>query len=222
MNKEVVNNKEELSIPVMIFCIVGVVLTVFGIFVLKNDKFKLKVISTEGTVTSFTIAKNGGDGGAIYIAGLNATVEASRFNTTQSAQGKGGAIYIEGYNANVLNSTFIRANSTAGGIIYIEGNRADVLDCNMMFSSSNIIENCTGDGNGGVSGSEADGETADASDEDGGSDEDVFGVAEVDFLIDKHLDAGGGDEAVKNERDAAGDAGRNGLDDGHDWAQEGQ
>ena len=79
-----------------------------------------------------------------------------------------------------------------------------------------------GDGDGGVSGSKADGETADASDEDGGSDEDVFGVAEVDFLIDEHLDAGGGDEAVKNERDAAGDAGRDGLDNGHDRAQEGQ
>ncbi len=58
MNKEVAK-KEELSIPVMIFCIIGVVLTVFGFFLLKNDGFKLKVISTPGTVTGITVSKNG-------------------------------------------------------------------------------------------------------------------------------------------------------------------
>lgn len=52
------DKKEELSIPVMILCIIGVVLTVFGIFVLKSENFKLKVISTEGTVTGVTISKN--------------------------------------------------------------------------------------------------------------------------------------------------------------------
>ena len=51
--------KEELNIFVMIFCIIGVVLTVFGFFVLKNDNFKLKVISTSGTVTGVTVSKNG-------------------------------------------------------------------------------------------------------------------------------------------------------------------
>ena len=35
------NKKEELSVPVMIFCIVGVVLVVFGFLLLKNDNFKL-------------------------------------------------------------------------------------------------------------------------------------------------------------------------------------
>lgn len=44
--------KEELNIPVMIFCIIGVVLTVFGFLVLKNDNFKLNIISAQGTVTS--------------------------------------------------------------------------------------------------------------------------------------------------------------------------
>ena len=97
-----------------------------------------------------TIAKNGGDGGAIYIAGLDATVKDSYFEISQSALGRGGAIYVNGYNANVLNSTFIRANSTAGGFIYIEGARADVLDSTFMFSSSNIIKNGIGDGNGGA------------------------------------------------------------------------
>ena len=42
--------KEELNIPVMIFTIIGVVLVVFGVLLLKHNSFKLKVISTEGTV----------------------------------------------------------------------------------------------------------------------------------------------------------------------------
>ncbi len=54
--KEVV--KESLNIPVMILCIVGLVLTIFGFFVLKNDNFKLKVISTEGTVTGITVSRD--------------------------------------------------------------------------------------------------------------------------------------------------------------------
>ena len=52
------NGKEDLNIFVMIFCIIGVVLTIFGLFVLKNDNFKLKVISTTGTVTGVTVSKN--------------------------------------------------------------------------------------------------------------------------------------------------------------------
>ena len=44
--------KEDLNIPTMIFCIIGVVATVFGILLLKNDNFKLNIISTKGTVTS--------------------------------------------------------------------------------------------------------------------------------------------------------------------------
>ena len=50
--------KESLNIPVMVLCIVGLVLTVFGFFVLKNDNFKLKVISTEGTVTGITVSRD--------------------------------------------------------------------------------------------------------------------------------------------------------------------
>ena len=49
--------KEELSIPVMIVCIVGVVLIVFGFLLLKTENFKLKVISTEGTVTGVQTKK---------------------------------------------------------------------------------------------------------------------------------------------------------------------
>ncbi len=48
------NKKEELNIPVMMFFIIGLVLAIFGAFLLKNDNFKLKIISTEGTVTGVT------------------------------------------------------------------------------------------------------------------------------------------------------------------------
>ena len=49
------NKKEELSIPVMMICIVGVVLVVFGFLLLKTGYFNLNVISTQGTVTGTTI-----------------------------------------------------------------------------------------------------------------------------------------------------------------------
>ena len=49
--------KEELNIPVMVLCIVGVVLVVFGLLLLKTENFKLKVIGTQGTVTGVTTAK---------------------------------------------------------------------------------------------------------------------------------------------------------------------
>ena len=55
MGKE--RKKEELNIPVMILCIVGVVLVVFGFLLLKTENFKLNVISTEGTVTGVQIKK---------------------------------------------------------------------------------------------------------------------------------------------------------------------
>ena len=51
------SKKEELHIPTMIFCIVGVVLVVFGFLLLKNENFKLNVISTEGTVTGVQVKK---------------------------------------------------------------------------------------------------------------------------------------------------------------------
>ena len=52
-----VKKKEELSIPVMILCIIGVVLVVFGFLLLKNANFKLNIISTEGTVTGTNVSK---------------------------------------------------------------------------------------------------------------------------------------------------------------------
>lgn len=49
--------KEDLNIPVMILCIIGVVLVVFGFLLLKTERFKLNVISTEGTVTGVQVKK---------------------------------------------------------------------------------------------------------------------------------------------------------------------
>jgi len=46
------NKKESLNIPVMILCIIGVVLSVFGVLLAKSENFKLKILKTEGTVTS--------------------------------------------------------------------------------------------------------------------------------------------------------------------------
>lgn len=79
MDKKVVK-KEELSIPVMVLCIIGVVLTVFGFFLLKNDSFKLRVISTEGTVTGVTVAKNGE--GEVEKRSINLSYIASNGNYT--------------------------------------------------------------------------------------------------------------------------------------------
>ncbi|MBQ6494532.1 MAG: hypothetical protein IJI49_00860 [Bacilli bacterium] len=46
-----VNNKEKLSIPVMIFSIVGIVLIVLGFMLCKNNNFRLQVISSDGIVS---------------------------------------------------------------------------------------------------------------------------------------------------------------------------
>ena len=49
------DKKEALNIPIMILCIVGVVLIVFGFLVLKNDNFKLNIIGTQGTIVGTQI-----------------------------------------------------------------------------------------------------------------------------------------------------------------------
>ena len=58
MGKDRVNSKEALSIPTMIFCIIGAVLVVLGFLLIKNNNFRLNVISTEGTVTGVQTATN--------------------------------------------------------------------------------------------------------------------------------------------------------------------
>jgi hypothetical protein len=58
------SRKEELNIPVMIFCIVGIVLTVLGFMLEKDRKFKLDIISSTGTVTGVTTS-NDADGNVV-------------------------------------------------------------------------------------------------------------------------------------------------------------
>ena len=55
------DKKESLNIPVMILCIVGVVLTVFGFLLAKSENFKLKIFAAQGTVTG-TQTKTTADG----------------------------------------------------------------------------------------------------------------------------------------------------------------
>ena len=55
------DKKESLNIPVMILCIVGVVLTVFGFLLAKSENFKLKIFAAQGTVSG-TQTKTTADG----------------------------------------------------------------------------------------------------------------------------------------------------------------
>lgn len=70
--------REELNIPTMIFCIIGVVLTVFGFLVLKNDNFKLNIISAEGTVTGVQTKTNAN--GEVESRAINLSYKANRSN----------------------------------------------------------------------------------------------------------------------------------------------
>lgn len=84
------NKKEELSIPVMILCIVGVVLVVFGGLLLKNDKFKLIIFSTEGTVTGTTVAQS-----------ADGTTESTTVNLSYIANNSSYTATIANYNEDV-------------------------------------------------------------------------------------------------------------------------
>lgn len=67
--------KEELNILVMIFCIVGVVLTVLGFLLIKNANFRLNVFKTEATVTSLQTATlaNGEEVSRVLVLSYNAS-----------------------------------------------------------------------------------------------------------------------------------------------------
>lgn len=76
------NKKEELSIPVMILCIVGVVLVVFGFLLLKNENFKLNIISTDGTVTATTIKQTADGVVESRVVNLSYIANNSSYNAT--------------------------------------------------------------------------------------------------------------------------------------------
>ena len=62
-----VNVKEDLNIPVMLFCIIGVVLLVFGFMLMLKQNFKLMVFSAEGTVSTInTVRSADGSESAIF------------------------------------------------------------------------------------------------------------------------------------------------------------
>lgn len=90
MGKEKERKREELNIPIMIFCIIGVVLIVFGILLLKNGNFKLNVISTQGTVTGVQ-TKTTADG----------TVESRSVNLSYTANNGNYNATINNYSENV-------------------------------------------------------------------------------------------------------------------------
>ncbi len=74
--------KEELNIPVMILCIIGTVLVVFGILLLKTENFKLRVISAEGTVTGVTVSKNADGDVEKRAVNLSYIANNSNYNAT--------------------------------------------------------------------------------------------------------------------------------------------
>ena len=84
MMAEKVRKKEELNIPVMIFCIVGAVLIVFGFLLLKTENFKLNVISTEGTVTGVQTKKTADGVIESRVVNLSYTANNNSYNATIS------------------------------------------------------------------------------------------------------------------------------------------
>ena len=58
MGKDV-RKKEDLNVGTMIFCIVGVVLTVLGIMLIKDLGYHLMVVGTEGSVVGVQTNANG-------------------------------------------------------------------------------------------------------------------------------------------------------------------
>lgn len=76
------NKKEELSIPVMILSIVGVVLVVFGFLLLKNENFKLNIFSTQGTVTGTTVGRTADGEIESRTVNLSYLVNKNSYNAT--------------------------------------------------------------------------------------------------------------------------------------------
>ncbi len=74
--------KEDLSIGTMVFCIVGIVLTVLGILLLKNVSFRMTVISTEGNITGIQTSTNAN--GEVERIVANLTYEANKTPYTAS------------------------------------------------------------------------------------------------------------------------------------------
>ncbi len=75
------NSKEKLSIPVMIFCILGIVLVGLGFMLIKSNNFKLNVIPTKATITSTQTARDGNGNESTAIV-ANYSANNSLYNAT--------------------------------------------------------------------------------------------------------------------------------------------
>lgn len=76
------SKKEDLSISTMVFCIVGVVLTVLGFMLLRNTGFKMSIIGTEGNVTGIQTSTNAN--GEVERVVANLSYKANRSDYTAS------------------------------------------------------------------------------------------------------------------------------------------
>ena len=74
--------KEDLNIAVMVFCIIGVVLTVLGALLIKNTNFKMNIIGVEGTVTGIQTSTNAN--GEVESIMVNLAYNANRSDYTAS------------------------------------------------------------------------------------------------------------------------------------------
>ena len=81
------------------------------------------------------------DGGALFIAGMNATVSNSVFvqNKVNTDSGMGGSLKIHGNNTNLLNCSFKMCTAYDGGVVYIDGSNTyiDGFASNMTSVANN-------------------------------------------------------------------------------------
>lgn len=76
--------KEELKIGVMVFCIVGVVLTVLGLLLLKNVSFRMTVVGTEGDVVGIQTSTNADGKIESIVANISYTANKSNYTASLS------------------------------------------------------------------------------------------------------------------------------------------
>ena len=96
-----------------------------SVYIIGNDVNILKCIFDNSTALN---------GGSIYVAGLNANINASKFETNKASI-RGGSIFVEGDGASILNSTIYNTQSLIGGAIYISGNSTFVDGCSFNHNT---------------------------------------------------------------------------------------
>ena len=74
------SKKEDLNIGVMIICIIGVVLTVLGALLVRDNNLKLNIVKAEGTVTGVKTSTDAN--GNVVAVSVNLSYNASRADYT--------------------------------------------------------------------------------------------------------------------------------------------